>query len=422
MIRQFSLKRILIDGTIMNVLLSIVMYGSIALNPLIWVSDYPPDIQAAVGPVSVPIGQQLVMGVLFLLIVGGVPLWSSAKLRRENRGELSFPSAFVHNALLALYFAVWDLLILDWLIFVTIQPAFIIIPGTEGLAGYKEYGFHFQVSFLGWTQWIAILAAGLILGGLAMIRVGGKPRSGEEEAADYSIRNKKTLLKAHDQLASAGREIMQERCGEALTETVMRESRSEFEGLIPSLPYIGGAHNPLTKNLIQAAVALAFYRAMQRHGKTLPETGELLYRITEAYANHYPLLLRRLMGWYSISAFGRRRSRAMAARTHDRRYRGDWIRVHLDGDGKTFAWGADYLECGIVKFLHAQGADELAPYLCLTDYAVFGAMGIELKRTMTLAGGDPKCDFRLRLGASPCGWPPPWVKKREQGASGGKTA
>lgn len=172
MIRQFSLKRILIDGTLMNVLLSIVVYGSIYLNPLIWVGDYPPDIQAAVGPVSVPVVQQLVMGVLFVIIVAGVPLWSSAKLRQENNGELSFLSAFVHNALLAFSFAVWDLLILDWLIFVTIQPAFIVIPGTEGLAGYKDYGFHFQVSFLGWTQWIAILAAGLILGGLAMIRIG----------------------------------------------------------------------------------------------------------------------------------------------------------------------------------------------------------------------------------------------------------
>jgi hypothetical protein len=180
MIRQFSLKRILIDGTLMNVLISIVLYGSLYLNPAIWVHDYPPDIRAAVGPVSIPAFQKLVMGVLLLGIVAGVPLWSSAKLRRENRGELSFPSAFVHNALLALYFAVWDLLILDWLIFVAIQPAFVVIPGTEGLAGYKDYFFHLKVGFLGWTQWIAILAAGLILGGLAMIRMGGKPHHGEE--------------------------------------------------------------------------------------------------------------------------------------------------------------------------------------------------------------------------------------------------
>ena len=40
----------------------------------------------------------------------------------------------------------------------------------------------------------------------------------------------------------------------------------------------------------------------------------------------------------------------------------------------------------------------MAPYLCQTDYALFGAMGIELKRTMTLAEGSERCDFRLKRG------------------------
>jgi hypothetical protein len=399
MIRQFSWKRILIDGTLMNVLLSVVVYGSICVNPLMWVGDYPPDIQAAVGPVTIPPAQQPAMGMLFLLIVAGVPLWSCARLRRERHGELTFSSAFVHCALIALYFAVWDLLILDWLIFVTIQPAFIVIPGTEGLAGYKDYFFHLRVSFLGWTQWIAILAAGLILGGLAVILPRGKAR--REEEAGYYLRHKTDLLKAHARLVSAGREVLRAQYGDAAAETLLRESLAEFERLIPALPYIGGTANPLTANLVQAAVALALYRVMRRHGKTLEETGEILYRSTEAYAQRYPRILRGLLGVYSLSAFGRRRSRAMAARTRERRYPGDWVRVHVKGDGKSFLYGADYLECGIVKFLHNQGADELAPYLCRTDYAVFGAMGIELIRTTTLAEGGEKCDFRFRRGALP---------------------
>ena len=180
---QISLKRVLVDGTILNVLISVIVYGSIYVNPLFWVSDYPPDIREAVGPVDVPIGQKLVVGVLLLCIVVGVPLYSNAKLRRQNHGKLSFQTAFANSALIAFFFAVWDLLILDWLIFVTIQPDFIVIPGTEGLAGYKDYWFHFEVSFLGWTQWISILVAGLVLGGLSMIRLGGKRRSEEEAAA-----------------------------------------------------------------------------------------------------------------------------------------------------------------------------------------------------------------------------------------------
>lgn len=84
------------------------------------------------------------------------------------------------------------------------------------------------------------------------------------------------------------------------------------------------------------------------------------------------------------------------------------MRVHVEGDGQTFDWGADYIECGIVKFIHSQGADELTPWLCRVDYATFGALGIGFKRTMTLAEGYEKCDFRFKKGfETPSGWPPP---------------
>ena len=171
---QISLKRVLIDGAILNILLSIIVYGSIYANPMIWVGDYPPDIQAAVGEtVDLPLAQTIIFAVLCFGVVIGVVLYSNARLRQQNGGQLSFLAAFVNSALIFFYFAVWDLLILDWLIFVTIQPDFIVIPGTEGLAGYKDYFFHFEVSFLGWVQWVSILFGGLALAGLSMIRLGG---------------------------------------------------------------------------------------------------------------------------------------------------------------------------------------------------------------------------------------------------------
>jgi hypothetical protein len=81
------------------------------------------------------------------------------------------------------------------------------------------------------------------------------------------------------------------------------------------------------------------------------------------------------------------------------------------GDGQAFEWGVDYLECGIVKFLRSQGADKSAPHLCLTDYALFGALGIGLPRTQTLANGDGMCDFRFKWGGDMCsGWLPPWLE------------
>jgi hypothetical protein len=406
---QFSLKRVLIDGTTLSVLLTIVIYGSIYVNPLMWISDYPPDIQAAVGTADVPIGQKLATVALSLCIVVGVPLYSNAKLRRQNDGKLSFLAAFIHSALLMFFFAVWDLLVLDWLIFVTIQPDFIVIPGTEGLAGYRDYWFHFEVSFLGWTQWISILIGGLVLAGLSMTRLGGRQQSKEETAAEYYIRNKAKLLREHQRVATAGQKTMAARYEEDFVAAVTHESLTEFEKLIPELPYIGGDQNPLTGNLVFSASALAFYRVMKRHGRTIEETGELLYRIMEAWVRRYPRFMRHLMGTYYLSKLSQRVSRQRAPLSQERRYAGDWVFEYVKGNGETFDWGRDYVECGIVKFLHSQGADELTPYLCLTDYALFGALGIELKRTMTLAEGCEKCDFRFKKGESPSGWPPPWL-------------
>ena len=168
---QMPLKRVLIDGTILNILLSIIIYGSLCVNPAMWVHDYPPDIRAAVGEVEVPPIQTIIVGVLFFGVTIGVVLCSNARLRQQNRGGLSFLAAFANSALILFFFAVWDLLILDWLIFVTIQPDFIVIPGTEGLAGYKDYWFHFQVGFLGLTQWVSVIGGGLVLAGLSMIRL-----------------------------------------------------------------------------------------------------------------------------------------------------------------------------------------------------------------------------------------------------------
>jgi hypothetical protein len=410
---QFSPKRVLVYGMILNVLISIIVYGSIYVNPLLWISDYPPDIQEAVGPVDVPIGQKLVVGMLFLCTVVGVPLYSNAERRRQNNGKLSFPATFIHSALIFFYFAVWDLVVLDWLIFVTIQPDFIVIPGTEGLAGYRDYWFHFRVSFLGWTQWISILVGGLVMAALSMIRLGGRRRSEEQIGSEYYVRNKAKLLREHRRLATIGQKIMATRYGTDFTAAVIRELLAEFEKLIPELPYIGGDQNPLTGNLVFSASALAFYRVMKQRGKTVAETGELLYQIMEAWVRRYPRFIRRLMGSYYLSRLSRRRSKQRAPLSQERRYAGDWVFEYVEGDGETFDWGRDYVECGIVKFLHSQRADELTPYLCLTDYALFGALGVELKRTTTLAERGKKCDFRFRKGESPSGWPPPRLNAHE---------
>ena len=60
-----------------------------------------------------------------------------------------------------------DLILLDWLLFTYIQPRFVVLPGTEGLAGYRDYWFHFRASFLHPTPWIAGVVLSLGAGTIA---------------------------------------------------------------------------------------------------------------------------------------------------------------------------------------------------------------------------------------------------------------
>ena len=69
-------------------------------------------------------------------------------------------------------------------------------------------------------------------------------------------------------------------------------------------------------------------------------------------------------------------------------------------------------QCALVNYLHAQGADELTPYLCDLDYVTFAALGVGLTRTKTLAWGCDRCDFRVtNPGKTTSTWPPSFSER-----------
>jgi hypothetical protein len=77
---------------------------------------------------------------------------------------------------------------------------------------------------------------------------------------------------------------------------------------------------------------------------------------------------------------------------------GDFEIRYITGDGKEFDWGVDYVNCGNFNFLKAQGAEEFAPYVCMSDIALGDALGWGLIRTQTIAEGYEICDFRFKKG------------------------
>jgi hypothetical protein len=93
--------------------------------------------------------QRIPVAILVIAVMIGIVAASFRGVPRDAGGDISFLPAFIHLAVMFTAFNVLDWLVLDWLIVVAIRPRFIILPGTEGMAGYSDYGFHFRGFLIG---------------------------------------------------------------------------------------------------------------------------------------------------------------------------------------------------------------------------------------------------------------------------------
>ncbi len=157
----------LLYGSILSLALSLLIIASLFVNAEMWLSDYPSDIQEQYGEIGQKAKtQRIFVGILFLLVTIALIVISTVQLADTIGGKLRFVEVFLNTFGMLLLFNLVDLLILDWLIFVTIRPTFVILPGTEGMAGYNNYRFHF-VAFL--KGMILILVVSLIIVGATLL-------------------------------------------------------------------------------------------------------------------------------------------------------------------------------------------------------------------------------------------------------------
>jgi hypothetical protein len=256
----------------------------------------------------------------------------------------------------------------------------------------------------------------LVAGGAAVTAVGGaivggrlrnhrpehdasNPEGRTMETENWYVVNKPRIIRQVRFALRHYRRQFVAAYGKAEGEAIARESMERFEALLPDIPYIGGDENPLTRNLYLTAAMLAMYRSVQARGASVDQAARLIYLGTASYFNSIPT--RWLMRWQGRRLSNRTfqdRRRHAATISQQRRYPEDWVFEVVEGDGQGFAFGVDYTECGIVKYLAREGAPELAPYLCWIDYPQFAAMHLRLDRTETLAQGGKRCDFRMSRG------------------------
>lgn len=231
-------------------------------------------------------------------------------------------------------------------------------------------------------------------GGSGAARKGFDPRNLSKEAPFQ-------LLNLHTG-------VLTQRFGAPTAAVMRREILQEYRALIPGLPDIGGRSNPEAMSMVLAPWALALYRVVQRHGGSLEDAGEVIHYSFQKLIGRIPRRMRLSMGRTRTKETADKKARWFA----EHHYPDNWVYEVVDGAGQPFDYGLDATQCAIVNYLHAQGADELTPYLCDLDYVMFEALGVGLTRTKTLGWGCDRCDFRVtNPGKTTSPWPPLFVER-----------
>jgi hypothetical protein len=114
------------------------------VNAAMLLNDYPLDIRLQFGPMSAETRQQANRaGTLLLAALLAILAMALVQLRQIT-GELTPAGTFLATVVMLQVWNLADLVILDWFILMTLKPRFMVLPGTEGMPGYSDYGYHLR--------------------------------------------------------------------------------------------------------------------------------------------------------------------------------------------------------------------------------------------------------------------------------------
>lgn len=88
-------------------------------------------------------------------------IWTG--IRAYSGLEAGYLTLYLHYFIIIFSWNIFDLFIMDWLIFCSITPKFLVLPGTSGNPAYKNYKFHINGS-IGKGLIYAIVFSSIIAG------------------------------------------------------------------------------------------------------------------------------------------------------------------------------------------------------------------------------------------------------------------
>ena len=152
--------RILIDGAILTAVLSAALVLMLYFNPRLALSDYPEDVKAVVPPrTRYELRLGIALTIPMLIVAVGIPLYSAWLVRAQSGGSLTYGTAFVIFLGEYLLFSAFDLIVLDVGMFYTWTPKFLVLQGTEGMPGYKDWRPHVKAQLTTGNLIVVVVSA-----------------------------------------------------------------------------------------------------------------------------------------------------------------------------------------------------------------------------------------------------------------------
>ena len=133
------------------------------INPEMWLNDYPPDIKEKFGSMSEKANRlRIILGIPVIVFMLGFPFFVIVQFAQAT--SLTFWQVFGSLFFIYTFFNLFDMIVMDWLIFCTITPRRFVIPGSERHPAYKDYFFHFRGFLIGtfFSAVMGLIAAGIV--------------------------------------------------------------------------------------------------------------------------------------------------------------------------------------------------------------------------------------------------------------------
>ena len=204
---------------------------------------------------------------------------------------------------------------------------------------------------------------------------------------DYYVKRKPKLMKDFSKQIEVTRDMLRRKLSEAKINEMFNQMKTEYEKIIPEIPYIGGTKNPFTSLLVGGISSLAMFYVLEREGFKLRDIGEFYYEfrdINNAIRKRSLEKIGKDPAQYPFESTYIDYIKKLCETSKLRNYPDDWVADYVEGDGKTFEWGFNFHECGLHKVLKRLDAEKFVHLFCLGDFSEANILGFGFTRIQTL--------------------------------------